>query len=131
VNKKILVIEDNAQVRDNIQEILELEDFETIAAENGAIGLQLAKEQFPDLILCDVMMPEMDGYSVLTALRQNVSTANIPFIFLTAKADKSERKQGMDLGADDYLAKPFTYTEILQIIDTHLKKQSVDQKVHH
>lgn len=131
MNKKILVIEDNAQVRDNIQEILELEDFETIAAENGAIGLQLAKEQFPDLILCDVMMPEMDGYSVLTALRQNVSTANIPFIFLTAKADKSERKQGMDLGADDYLAKPFTYTEILQIIDTHLKKQSVDQKVHH
>lgn len=122
--KKILVIEDEAQVRDNIQEILELEDFQTITAENGLVGIQLIKEQAPDLIICDVMMPELDGYGVLRALRQNVATATIPFIFLTAKADKSDLRQGMELGADDYLTKPFTPAEMLQAIATRLEKQA-------
>jgi CheY-like chemotaxis protein len=83
--KKILVIEDEAQVLDNIQEILEIEDFDTITAENGCIGVQLAKVEVPDLIICDVMMPELDGYGVLTALRQYSATANIPLIFLTGQ----------------------------------------------
>ena len=122
--KKILVIEDEEQIRDNIQEILEFEDFETIAAENGLVGIQLAKSCSPDLIICDVMMPELDGYGVLTGLRQNVATATIPFIFLTAKADKSDLRQGMELGADDYLTKPFTPAEMLSAVFTRLEKQA-------
>ncbi len=122
--KKILVIEDEEQIQDNLQEILEFEEFETIAAENGLVGIQLAKLCNPDLIICDVMMPELDGYGVLTALRQNVSTATIPLIFLTAKADKSDLRQGMELGADDYLTKPFTPAELLSAIFTRLEKQA-------
>ncbi len=122
--KKILVIEDEEQIRDNIQEILELEEFETIAASNGLVGIQLANSQNPDLIVCDVMMPELDGYEVLTALRRNVATATIPLIFLTAKADKSDLRQGMELGADDYLTKPFTPAELLSAIFTRLEKQT-------
>ncbi len=123
--KKILVIEDNPNVRENIQEILELEDFEPITAENGKLGFQLAQEQIPDLILCDVMMPEMDGYEVLSKLRSQGQTAHIPFIFLTAKADKSDVKKGIDLGANDYLTKPFTATQILNCIATQLENQQV------
>ncbi|MGJ3246547.1 MAG: putative bifunctional diguanylate cyclase/phosphodiesterase [Elainellaceae cyanobacterium] len=121
---KILVIEDREAIRDNIQEVLEFENFETIVAENGRIGVALAKEHSPDLIVCDVMMPELDGYGVLTALRQDESTARIPFIFLTAKADRSALRQGMDLGADDYLTKPFTTPELLRAISVRLDKQA-------
>lgn len=122
--KKILVIEDDPQVRDNIQDILSLECFCTITAENGLEGLSLAKEEHPDVIICDIMMPEMNGYDVLTALRQDIETEAIPFIFLTAMADKPDQRLGMELGADDYLTKPFTPTELQQAISTRLTKQA-------
>lgn len=122
--KKILVIEDELQVRTNIEQILTLSDFRTIGASDGYMGLQLAKEQHPDLIICDVMMPKIDGYNVLASLRQDPSTANIPFIFLTAKADRSDVRQGMELGASDYLAKPFTTDELIGTVTTQLCKQT-------
>lgn len=121
--KKILVIEDEPSVRANILEILELEDYHGIGAENGLIGVLWALEHIPDLIICDVMMPELDGYGVLTTLRQDPLTATIPFIFLTAKADKTDFRQGMELGADDYLTKPFTSEELLNSIATRFEKQ--------
>lgn len=121
---KILVIEDEAQLRSNTLQILEFEDFHTLEAENGLVGVQLAQEQVPDLILCDVMMPELDGYDVLARLRQNPTTANIPFIFTTAKASKADLRRGMELGADDYLAKPFTADELMGAISTRLEKQA-------
>jgi CheY-like chemotaxis protein len=96
---KILVIEDEMTVRENLLELLEAENFETVAAENGKIGIEKAISAAPDLILCDLMMPELDGYSVLTTLREEPVTATIPFIFLTAKSAKSDFRQGMDLGA--------------------------------
>ena len=122
--KKILVIEDEDLLRANTVQILELEDFITIEANNGFLGIKLAQEHLPDLILCDVMMPEVDGYGVLTALRQNPTTANIPFIFTTAKASKADLRQGMNLGADDYLTKPITADELLSAISTRLERQA-------
>lgn len=122
--KKILVIEDDPYVRDNIQDVLSLEDFCTITAANGREGLSLAREEHPDVIICDVMMPEMNGYEVLMALRQDLETEAIPFIFLTAKANKDDLRQGMTLGADDYLTKPFTPAELRQAIITRLQKQA-------
>jgi signal transduction histidine kinase len=126
---KILVIEDETAIRENIVELLEAEDFESFGAENGKIGIQMAKEKQPDLVLCDVMMPEIDGYGVLSAVRDEPDLATVPFIFLTAKSDRSDLRQGMDLGADDYLAKPCSPQELLQAIRTRLKKQAtVTQK---
>lgn len=122
--KKILVIEDEDLLRANTVQILELEDFVTIEANNGFLGIKLAQEHLPDLILCDVMMPEVDGYGVLTALHQNPTTANIPFIFTTAKASKADLRQGMNLGADDYLTKPITADELLSAISTRLERQA-------
>jgi len=119
---KILVIEDGELLRANTVQILGFEDFHVISAKDGLMGVQLAQEQVPDLILCDVMMPGLDGYGVLTTLRQNPATAAIPFIFTTAKADKADLHQGMELGADDYLTKPFTSDELLATLATHLKK---------
>jgi two-component system, OmpR family, alkaline phosphatase synthesis response regulator PhoP len=120
--KKILVIEDETQVRENIQLILDLSDFKTIAAENGTIGLQLAKVEKPDLIICDIMMPELDGYGVLKAIRQNSDTESIPIIFLTAKADRRDLRLGMELGVDDYITKPFTPEELLKAIEVRLTR---------
>ncbi|AFZ04414.1 EAL domain-containing response regulator [Calothrix sp. PCC 6303] len=125
---KILVIEDELAVRENLVELLEAEGFETIAAPNGHIGIQKAMAETPDLILCDMMMPEVDGYGVLTNLREEPSTATIPFIFLTAKSAKSDFRQGMDLGADDYITKPFTRAELLSAIMGRLSKQSLLKK---
>ncbi|WP_413172704.1 EAL domain-containing protein [Anabaena azotica] len=119
---KILVIEDEESVRENLLDLLQAEDFETISADNGQIGFDLAISQLPDLILCDMMMPQLDGYGVLTALRKEPLTATIPFIFLTAKSAKSDFRQGMDLGADDYLTKPFTRSELLSAIKNKLEK---------
>ncbi|MGK7900102.1 MAG: response regulator [Hormoscilla sp.] len=120
---KILVIEDEPPVRTNLLKLLEAEGFEVKGAENGSAGVSLAIQQVPDLILCDIMMPELDGHGVLEALRQNPATAAIPFIFLTARASRSDWRQGMELGADDYLTKPFTRDELLAAIATRLKKQ--------
>ncbi|MDY7020877.1 MAG: response regulator, partial [Cyanobacteriota bacterium] len=125
---KILVIEDDFLIRENLTELLEIEDYEVYNAENGQIGLQQATKHLPDLILCDVMMPELDGYGVLQALRSNTATATIPFIFLTAKADHIDMRQGMGLGADDYLTKPCSAEELLQAVKTRLKKQETQQK---
>ncbi|KAF3886212.1 MULTISPECIES: response regulator transcription factor [Nostocales] len=121
---KVLVIEDEVESRNIFLECLEAEGFDTISAENGLIGVQKAQENLPDLIICDVSMPELDGYGVLTSLRQNTGTARIPFIFLSAKSTKAEVRQGMTLGADDYLTKPTTAEELLEAIATRLKKQA-------
>jgi diguanylate cyclase len=129
--KKILVIEDEDFVRENILDLLDAEGFEAIGAENGQVGINLAKSIIPDLILCDVMMPELDGYGVLTALRQDALLSSIPFIFLTAKAGKADFRQGMELGADDYITKPFTRAELLGAIASRLKKQAALETLYH
>ena len=120
---KILVIEDEESIRENILDLLEAENFEGIGAINGKVGVKLANEQIPDLILCDMMMPEVDGHGVLKALRSEPLTATIPFIFLTAKADKSDIRTGMEQGADDYITKPCTPQELLKAIAIRLEKQ--------
>ena len=126
---KILVVEDNVNVRENILDLLDAENFYAIEANNGRMGLELANKEVPDLIICDVMMPELDGYDVLDRLRQHPLTATIPFIFLTAKSSKNDFRQGMRLGADDYLTKPFTRNELLETIQCRLdKKIAVKQK---
>jgi CheY-like chemotaxis protein len=116
--KTILAIEDERDVRENLQEILELEGFDVLTAENGKIGLQLAIKQKPDLIICDVMMPELDGYGVISALRQNPIVIEIPFIFLSAKSTNEDREKGISLGANDYLTKPFTPKDICKAIES-------------
>jgi len=127
---KLIVIDDDIAVRSNLVEMLEMEGYEVIGAENGRVGVRLARQHLPDLIVCDIMMPELDGFGVLEELRQDLATATIPFIFLTAKADKADLRQGMALGADDYLVKPFTRDEILAAVTTRLAKQAVlTQKV--
>jgi signal transduction histidine kinase len=121
--KRILVIEDERSIRESILELLQIEGFSVISAENGRIGLQLVQESPPDLILCDVVMPDIDGYGVLTALRRNPMTVTIPFIFLTARGMKEDIRQGMGLGADDYMIKPFTAEELLRAITTRFERQ--------
>ena len=122
--KKILVIEDNPEVRENICEILELSGYQAFDAENGKIGVEKAKSESPDLILCDVMMPVLDGFGVLKILGQDPNVNGIPFIFLTAKAEKADFRKGMGLGADDYITKPFDDTELLEAIEMRLEKSS-------
>lgn len=120
---KILVIEDEHSLRRDIMEMLTFEGYEVSGAENGEAGIQQAVQQLPDLIICDIMMPELDGYGVLNALRHNEHTAAIPFIFLTARTDKVDRRQGMEQGADDYLTKPFTVKELLKSVDMRLRRR--------
>lgn len=120
---KILVIEDERLVRHSILDTLENEGFQLIEAADGRAGLTWAREHKPDLIICDIMLPELDGYEVLTSLRQEPATALMPFIFLTAKADKADVRRGMELGADDYLTKPFTPAELLGAIAARLRRQ--------
>ena len=120
--KKILLIEDNEDIRSNTAEILELSNYEVIVAENGKIGVAKALENKPDLIICDIMMPELDGYGVLHAVQRNESIRQTPFIFLTAKTERSDYRKGMELGADDYLTKPFDGTELLNAVNSRLKK---------
>lgn len=124
----ILVIEDELSVRSNILKILGFEKLKAIGAEDGEMGLALAKEHLPDLIICDIMMPGLDGYEVRNALFQSPETAMIPFIFLTAKADKVDIRLGMNLGADDYLTKPFTRDELLEAVFVRLDKQAARQR---
>ena len=120
--KKILVIEDNDEVRENIAEILELSNYSVTTAADGKIGVTTALQKTPDLIICDIMMPELDGYGVLHLLNQHTETYGIPFIFLTAKTEKSDMRKGMELGADDYITKPFDGIELLTAVETRLKK---------
>src|ERR1700751_3733888 len=120
--RKILVIEDEPEMRRNLTTVFRLEKFQALPAENGRIGVELAKNERPDLILCDVMMPELDGYGVIGALRANTKTAAIPFIFLTAKAEKLDIRAGMNLGADDYLTKPVAKADLLAAIHSRLER---------
>ena len=120
--KKILLIEDHAEMRENTAEILELAGYEVHTAPEGKTGVRVAQTANPDLIICDIMMPELDGYGVLHLLSRNAKTAGIPFIFLTAKADKTDFRKGMNLGADDYITKPFEDTELLEAIEIRFKK---------
>jgi anti-anti-sigma factor len=120
----ILAIEDEANILANIQDILELEGFNVLTAANGKVGVELARRHRPDLIICDVSMPELNGYDVLVALRQDTSTIEIPFVFLTANASRADFRKGMSLGADDYLTKPFTPIELREAIATRLEKQA-------
>jgi len=127
--KKILVIEDEPEMRRNIRTILELEDFNVVAASNGREGLALARTESPDLVLCDVMMPELDGYQVLQGLREEKNTANLPFIFLTAKGEKADFRAGMNHGADDYLAKPVSADELLTAVNVRLERAAMQEKI--
>jgi DNA-binding NarL/FixJ family response regulator len=126
--KKILVIEDEPEMRRNLLTILRLEKFQPLGAENGRIGLELVHKENPDLVICDVMMPEMDGYAVLDALRESPATASLPFIFLTAKGEKIDQRCGMNLGADDYLTKPVSKTDLLNAIHSRLLRASQSAK---
>lgn len=127
MSKKVLIIEDNNEIRENIVEILELAGYEVFAANNGKLGVDLAIKNLPDIILCDIMMPELDGYGVLYMLNKSPEAAAIPFIFLTAKAERVDLRKGMEMGADDYLTKPFDDMELLNAVESRLKKKEVQQ----
>jgi CRP-like cAMP-binding protein len=120
--KDILIIEDNTEMRENIAEILEMAQYRVTTAENGKVGVRKAQSKRPDLIISDIMMPELDGYGVLHILSKDSETAGIPFIFLTAKSEKTDYRKGMSMGADDYLTKPFDDTELLNAVETRLRK---------
>lgn len=129
MGKSILVIDDNNDIRENTAEILELAGYQTFTAENGKKGVELAIKQKPSVIVCDIMMPELDGYGVLHLLRKNPDTQNIPFIFLTAKTERSDFRKGMEMGADDYITKPFEDIELLNAVEIRLRKSEIlDQK---
>src|SRR5688572_11887744 len=123
--KTILIIEDEPQTRVNLATILQMEGYRAVTAVNGRLGLAEVHRERPDLVLCDVSMPELDGRGVLSALRADPTTADLPFIFLTAKGDRSDQREGMNLGADDYLAKPATATELLAAIAARLERQEI------
>lgn len=118
----ILLIEDNTEIRENIAEILELAGYSVATAENGKAGIESALAQKPDVIICDVMMPVLDGYGVLHLVQKNKDLTGIPFIFLTAKAERSDFRKGMEMGADDYITKPFNDIEILNAVESRIKK---------
>lgn len=122
---KILLIEDNADIRENTAEILELSGYQVVTAGNGKEGFNLALKELPDLIICDIMMPVLDGYGVLHLLSKEEKTAGIPFIFLTARTERTDMRKGMEMGADDYLTKPFDDIELLNAIESRLKKMDV------
>lgn len=124
---KILIIEDNNDIRESTAEILELTGYEVLQATNGRQGVEMAQQFKPDLILCDIMMPELDGYGVLYMLNKNPETASTPFIFLTAKAERVDLRKGMEMGADDYLTKPFDDLELLNAIESRLNKKEKQQ----
>jgi CRP-like cAMP-binding protein/CheY-like chemotaxis protein len=125
MEKTILVIDDNTDIRENTAEILELAGYRTFTAENGKQGVEVAVKQKPSVIVCDIMMPELDGYGVLHLLRKNPETQNIPFIFLTAKTERSDFRKGMEMGADDYITKPFEDIELLNAVEVRLKKTQI------
>lgn len=118
----VLVIEDNEEMSENISSILQLARYRVLQASNGKTGVEMAQEHRPDLILCDIMMPELDGYGVIHILNRDPQTAAIPFIFLTAKANPSDFRTGMNLGADDYITKPFNGADLLKVVELRLKK---------
>jgi DNA-binding NarL/FixJ family response regulator len=126
--KKILVIEDEPEMRRNITTLLRYYNYQPLAAQNGREGVEMARREMPDLILCDVMMPELDGHSVLQALQADVELARTPFIFLTAKGEKEDLRSGMNLGADDYLTKPVSNADLIRAIETRLRRSEQQVK---
>ncbi len=128
MSKKVLIIEDNNDIRENIVEILQLAGYTVFDANNGKTGVELALKHLPDIILCDIMMPELDGYGVLYMLNKNPDIATTPFIFLTAKAERVDLRKGMEMGADDYLTKPFDDMELLNAIESRLKKKDLQEQ---
>lgn len=127
MDRKILIIEDNEDIRESTAEILGLAGYTVFTASNGRIGVELAQKELPNLIICDIMMPELDGYGVLFMLSKNPETAIIPFIYLTAKAERIDMRKGMEMGADDYLTKPFDDIELLNAIESRLSKSQKQQ----
>ncbi len=123
--KSVLVIDDNPDIRENTAEILDLAGYKTFTAENGKEGVDIAVKEKPDVIVCDIMMPNLDGYGVLHLLRKNETTQHTPFIFLTAKTERSDLRKGMEMGADDYITKPFDDIELLNAIETRLKRSAL------
>jgi DNA-binding response OmpR family regulator len=123
--KRVLIVEDDLMIRENLVEVLEMENFVTLSTMDGVAGLELAQEYLPDIIICDVMLPGLNGYSLLDAIRKNMQTAAIPFIFLSAKAAQSDLREGMSLGADDYLTKPYTTQDLLDAINARLIEREV------
>lgn len=123
--KTVLLIEDNNEVRENTAEILELANYKVLQAENGKIGVEMAQQHKPDLIICDIMMPVLDGYGVIHLLGKTPETALIPFIFLTAKSERGDFRKGMEMGADDYITKPFDDVELLRAVESRLKKNEI------
>lgn len=128
MKKHILLIEDNLEIRENTTEILELANYVVTPAANGKEGIEKALESKPDLIICDIMMPVLDGYGVLHLIHKNPVLSNIPFIFLTAKSERNDFRKGMEMGADDYISKPFTDIELLNAIDSRIKKSAMAQQ---
>lgn len=124
MNRKVLIIEDNDDIREGTAEVLTLAGYEAIAAKNGKAGVEMALQHAPDIILCDIMMPELDGYGVLYLLNKNPKTASIPFIFITAKTERADMRKGMEMGADDYLTKPFDDIELFKAIESRFKKKT-------
>jgi DNA-binding response OmpR family regulator len=125
--KKILLIEDNQDVRENIADLLELANYNVATSKNGILGIKKARQFEPDIIICDIMMPELDGYGVLDLLSKDVKTACIPFIFMSAKSESSDIRMGMNMGADDYLTKPF---EDVELFDAIKAKEPFRKSVH-
>jgi DNA-binding response OmpR family regulator len=123
--KTILLIEDNVDVRENTAEILELANYKVLQAENGKLGVEIAQKMKPDLIICDIMMPVLDGYGVIHLLNKSNETASIPFIFLTAKSERLDYRKGMEMGADDYISKPFDDIELLNAVESRLRKKEI------
>ncbi|HYV92515.1 MAG TPA: response regulator [Chitinophagales bacterium] len=123
--KTILFIEDNLEIRENTSEILELEGYRVITAGNGKTGFDFAKNHKPDLILCDILMPEMNGYEVFENLKKNIETSMIPFIFISASVEKSEVQKGLNMGAISYIRKPFTDSELLETIEDCFNGKSI------
>ena len=124
---RILIIEDNEDIRESTAEILDLAGYQVSVASNGKLGVEMAQKEIPSLIICDIMMPELDGYGVLYLLEKNPTTAIIPFIFLTAKAERADMRKGMEMGADDYLTKPFDDMELLNAVECRLNKKNKQQ----
>ena len=127
--KTILLIEDDSVLRENTAELLELAKYKVITASNGKTGVVLAKKHQPDIIICDIMMPELDGYGTLKALSNSKLTKYIPFVFLSAKTERNDVRKGMNLGADDYITKPFTEDDLISAIESRLAKVSILQEL--
>lgn len=125
MQKLVLVIDDNKDIRENTAEILDLAGYKTLTAENGKQGVEIATKENPSVIVCDIMMPELDGYGVLHMLRKNPGTAHTPFIFLTAKTERGDFRKGMEMGADDFITKPFEEIELLNAVEIRLKKAEI------